>query len=580
MTGDEVIDREREELRADGTSTSPVCRYRTRSPPDRDARVVNVATPETPTIAQRQGITGEVAVRVDLDAAGDVIATTVTRTANPLLNAAAIAAARASTYAPAIAGCVAVSSSAEFRVAFSSGAPAAAAPAISLPAESGAPVRITNVSTYLRKTTRGTAVLSNEFLYCISFLAVASPVRSVTFELYHTRADGIVSSLTSLTRSGNFAPGTEIRSYQGEKVGGFAGGGDEHALANCVPFSPAFDMERFTVVRPIRAELADGSTWVSATAPAALPTPVAIIDTEDPPPWDAMHHAGYVAVASGGGTMFKPEPQKIVIYAPHRQRPSASIDIPRCCVGGYDFDGSGNLIAAGGAEGVLVFAPGATTVTRRFPDHPGYVIAVNARGDIAIGGVNRTPDTAVYPATGGAYRVAAAPSASGLALSDDGELAVIDQPSNTVRTYAPGSTVPGRTLIFSEQPGSAVAIGSIAYSRHGVLAVRSARDRVIRIYAPGATTPLRTIPAAGAQAFDADGELVAISPLQTEIVSPLPGVAPQMLAYGGSAVATERSGRGYAIRDAFRNQFTTYDADGTVTVVPLPFNGSGIAVSP
>jgi hypothetical protein len=135
-------------------------------------------------------------------------------------------------------------------------------------------------------------------------------------------------------------------------------------------------------------------------------------------------------------------------------------------------------------------------------------------------------------------------------------------------------------LIFSEQPGSAVAIGSIAYSRHGVLAVRSARDRVIRIYAPGATTPLRTIPAAGAQAFDADGELVAISPLQTEIVSPLPGVAPQMLAYGGSAVATERSGRGYAIRDAFRNQFTTYDADGTVTVVPLPFNGSGIAVSP
>ena len=158
-------------------------------------------------------------------------------------------------------------------------------------------------------------MLSNRYLYCLSFKAGSRAVRSVTFEIYHARLDGSISAVNTIARKGAFAPGVEIRSYQGEQV---AGGGDQHALADCVTFSLGFGDERVTVIRPIRAELADGSAWVSSIPPAVNPEPLEISDRVPPPPWDSDNHAGYIAVSSGGGSLFQPEPQKIMIYAPHR----------------------------------------------------------------------------------------------------------------------------------------------------------------------------------------------------------------------------------------------------------------------
>ncbi len=448
---------------------------------------------------------------------------------------------------------------------------------VTVPSESGAPVTITDIANYSRSTTRGGVPLSNDYLYCVSFHAETADVHSVTFEIYHARADGSITNVKTLTRDGDFAPGVEIRSYQGEKV---AGGGDRHALANCIPFSPAFGDERTTVVRPIRAELADGTNWVSKTPPAAVAPPIEVTDTAVPPPWDGAHHSGYIAVASGGGSIIKPEPQQIAIFAPQRQRASATITIAKCCVSQYGFDGSGNLIAASTAEGVLVFAPGATTATRRLPDHVGYVLAINHRGDIAIGGVNRSPDVAVYPAGGSPYRIAAAPPAGGLALSESGELAVIDQATNTVRCYPRGAVEPSRSFAFSGVPYARIAMGSLAYSHQGILAVQSTTEHLIRLYLPGQSTPVKTAPAAGAFAFDGDDDMIGISTLQTQIMSPNPSVPPRMIAHGGAAIAAEYASRRFAVRDAFRNELTIYETDGTQTLVPQLFRGTGVAISP
>ncbi len=73
--------------------------------PDRPPQLVRLAQAETPPMAQQQGILGDVVVRVTLDGAGAVTATLIVSSPSAILNSAAAAAARASTYQPGLQNC-------------------------------------------------------------------------------------------------------------------------------------------------------------------------------------------------------------------------------------------------------------------------------------------------------------------------------------------------------------------------------------------------------------------------------------------------------------------------------------------
>jgi TonB family protein len=83
-------------------------------------RMVRAVEPETPALAQQQGITGTVRVRVSLDAGGQPVAVRIQQSPSAILNSSAIAAARLSTYEPALRDCVPVPSDYLFSVSFSS----------------------------------------------------------------------------------------------------------------------------------------------------------------------------------------------------------------------------------------------------------------------------------------------------------------------------------------------------------------------------------------------------------------------------------------------------------------------------
>lgn len=84
-------------------------------------RVVRAAEPDTPLLAQQQGIFGIVRVRVSLDADGMPIAVKVQDSPSAVLNKSAIFAARRSTYEPGLRDCVPVPSDYLFSVSFPSG---------------------------------------------------------------------------------------------------------------------------------------------------------------------------------------------------------------------------------------------------------------------------------------------------------------------------------------------------------------------------------------------------------------------------------------------------------------------------
>ena len=73
--------------------------------PDVAPQVLRLAQPDTPPMALQQGISGDVVVRVTLDGSGAVTATTIIISPSAILNAAAQAAARASTYQPGTLSC-------------------------------------------------------------------------------------------------------------------------------------------------------------------------------------------------------------------------------------------------------------------------------------------------------------------------------------------------------------------------------------------------------------------------------------------------------------------------------------------
>ena len=73
--------------------------------PDVVPQVLRLAQPDTPPLAQQQGITGDVVVRVTLDGSGTATAAQVQQSPSAILNNAALSAARASTYQPGLVSC-------------------------------------------------------------------------------------------------------------------------------------------------------------------------------------------------------------------------------------------------------------------------------------------------------------------------------------------------------------------------------------------------------------------------------------------------------------------------------------------
>ena len=455
------------------------------------------------------------------------------------------------------------------------------------PSEPGSPVAITKIASYVERTTQYGATLSARNLVCISFENVSDrPLKSVTIQLAHQRLDGTVSEMKLLQRDGTFSPGVEIRGYQGERVGR----PDSHALSNCPEFSaliPGLTDAVSTSIRPIAAVYEDGTTWVSARAPLAMSTPPPVVaDAEAPPPWDAGHHAGYIAVVSGGGTLARGAPQLISIFAPGRRTASATLTFPKCCVMAIAFDGAGDLIVGtmGIHAGMQVYAPGATEPTRSLADHDGFSIAHDDAGDLAIGGYNSGPDVAVYPHDGAPFRITGQPVPEGLAMSPAGELALIEYKSRMVRIYPRGAPAPTREIPFdtAAAPKKDVGpVGSVAYDRKGNLAVLDYLGRTIRIFAPGQDRPAITIPTLGgdAMAFDGLGRLAVISPLLTTFYG-ADGKVATVVPRGGGAIAASGTGTA-ALSDQYRNEVVVLGTDAKpTTIIPIPTRPKGVAISP
>lgn len=456
--------------------------------------------------------------------------------------------------------------------------------------ERDAPVTITKVAGYQWTEHRGTAILMQMHRYCISFVAATRPVSSVTFEISHRRLDGSVTAVATLKRDGTFAPGTEIVSYQGEAV---AGPGDQHALAGCVDFPPAFVDAPLTVLRPIAATYADGTVWAALRAPVVAETPIAVPD-DRPPPWDADHHAGYVAAITGGGATMR-GPKTVLVFAPRHRLPSASLAFASCCVEALAFDLRGNLVVASSSEGVQVFAPGATTPSRRLPARNGVTLAVDDAGDIAVG--NPTdPDVVVYPGDGAApYRIRGSPTYDGLAYSPAGELAVFTT-DRIVRTYEHGSTQPNRTFAVAALAARDVTVshvadsapriaadgapllGRVAYDGAGNLAVENVAADTTSIIPPGAQVPSAAIPAVGG-VFDAAGELVVTATQLTRVFRSRGGPPVRTIVRGGIDVAADPAASRFVLADPYRHELVVYEDDGTQTVVPNVELAMAVAIS-
>jgi periplasmic protein TonB len=93
--------------------TKPPC-----ANPQVPARTLSVTAPETPDIAKQQGITGNVEVKVDLNEKSQVTNLSIFKSANHLLDRAALDAAKGSKFQTAIENCQPIASSYRFIVEF------------------------------------------------------------------------------------------------------------------------------------------------------------------------------------------------------------------------------------------------------------------------------------------------------------------------------------------------------------------------------------------------------------------------------------------------------------------------------
>jgi protein TonB len=90
------------------------------SQPHLDPRTENAVQPDYPDLAREQGASGTAEVRVTLDARGDVLSAVIEQgTGSTLLDNAAVAAAKASTFSPEIEDCLPVGGTYLFRADFS-----------------------------------------------------------------------------------------------------------------------------------------------------------------------------------------------------------------------------------------------------------------------------------------------------------------------------------------------------------------------------------------------------------------------------------------------------------------------------
>lgn len=88
--------------------------------PDVAATTIRAVEPETPALAQQQGISGTVAVIVSLDAQSRVVATRVQSSPSAVLNGAALAAARGSHFKTEVKNCEPIAADYIFSVDFTS----------------------------------------------------------------------------------------------------------------------------------------------------------------------------------------------------------------------------------------------------------------------------------------------------------------------------------------------------------------------------------------------------------------------------------------------------------------------------
>jgi protein TonB len=83
------------------------------------ASTIYAEQPETPAVATTMHLTGTTLVQVDLDSAGSIVGTSVAKSSGtPLLDRAALVAARASTFRPEMKNCAPVGGSYIFEVQF------------------------------------------------------------------------------------------------------------------------------------------------------------------------------------------------------------------------------------------------------------------------------------------------------------------------------------------------------------------------------------------------------------------------------------------------------------------------------
>jgi protein TonB len=98
------------------TPTPPRC-----SQPHKDASTTRPVEPDYPDIARQQGAVGTVQVKVSLSATGSVVGTSVYKSSgNGALDRSALAAARASSYAPEVEDCAPIAGQYIFRADFNS----------------------------------------------------------------------------------------------------------------------------------------------------------------------------------------------------------------------------------------------------------------------------------------------------------------------------------------------------------------------------------------------------------------------------------------------------------------------------
>jgi TonB family protein len=106
---------------APGFSTAPPPPPPTKPPcanPNVPPKTLSAYAPDTPDIARQQGITGTVEVKVDLNEKSQILGVSIYKTANPLLNKAAMDAAKQSKFQTEIQNCSPIASSYRYIVDF------------------------------------------------------------------------------------------------------------------------------------------------------------------------------------------------------------------------------------------------------------------------------------------------------------------------------------------------------------------------------------------------------------------------------------------------------------------------------